>query len=125
MNPPADIDADEDFPGVPDLAGTGPEEALGEGWRRWRQAFHRFPETGFDEHRTADRVARTLELLGLEVRRGIGGTGVVASLRVGERAGVIGLRADMDALALAEKAPGRPHASRCAGRSCSIAAVSA
>ncbi|HEX7638625.1 MAG TPA: M20 aminoacylase family protein [Burkholderiaceae bacterium] len=116
MNPPADIDADEDFPGVPDLAGTGPEEALGEGWRRWRQAFHRFPETGFDEHRTADRVARTLELLGLEVRRGIGGTGVVASLRVGERAGVIGLRADMDALALAEKAPGRPHASRCAGR---------
>ncbi|HEX7688622.1 MAG TPA: hypothetical protein VF453_13000, partial [Burkholderiaceae bacterium] len=77
-------DADpDDFPAVPDPDATGPEDALADGWRRWRQALHRLPETGFDERRTAARIARTLELLGLEVHRGIGGTGVVGSLRVG------------------------------------------
>ncbi len=92
------------------------EGTLEAGWVRWRHEFHRFPETGFDEHRTADRVAQQLQLLGLEVHRGIGGTGVVASLTVGRGRGVIGLRADMDALALTEAAPGRAHASVHAGR---------
>lgn len=87
------------------------EQTLEAGWVRWRHDFHRFPETGFNEHRTSERVAQVLQLLGLEVHRGIGGTGVVASLRVGSGPGVIGLRADMDALALTENAPGRPYAS--------------
>ena len=82
---------------------------------RWRQHLHRHPETGFNEHRTADYVATALEAMGLQVQRGIGGTGVVASLRVGPGAGVIGLRADMDALAMMEQAPGRPHLSQNAG----------
>lgn len=82
---------------------------------RWRHDFHRFPETGFEERRTSDVVANVLEALGLQVHRGIGGTGVVASLRAGDGPGVIGLRADMDALAMAETAPGREHASRHAG----------
>ena len=86
--------------------------ALEPGWVRWRHAFHRFPETGFQEHRTADRLARLLGALGLDVQRGIGGTGIVASLTVGSGRGAIGLRADMDALALAEGATERPHASR-------------
>jgi len=77
----------------------------------WRHHLHRHPETGFHEHRTADHVARVLELLGLEVRRGIGGTGVVGTLTVGRGRGAIGLRADMDALALTEAAEGRAHAS--------------
>jgi hippurate hydrolase len=114
---PPDLDAAaDDFPAVPDPEAAGPEDALADGWRRWRHALHRWPETGFDEQRTSARVARTLALLGLEVHAGIGGTGVVANLRVGDGRGVIGLRADMDALALAENAPGRAHASRCAGR---------
>jgi len=79
---------------------------------RWRHHLHRFPETGFNEARTSDHVASVLTLLGLEVHRGIGGTGVVANLQVGHGPGVIGLRADMDALALAEDAPGRAHASQ-------------
>ena len=89
------------------------EAALQAGWVRWRHDFHRFPETGFNEHRTADRVAATLALLGLDVHRGIGGTGVVANLRLGNGTGVIGLRADMDALAMAEAVPStdRPYAS--------------
>ncbi len=90
---------------------TQDESTLEAGWVRWRHDFHRFPETGFNERRTADRVAQVLQLLGLDVQRGIGGTGVVASLTLGSGSGVIGLRADMDALAMAENAPGRAHAS--------------
>jgi len=85
-------------------------------WRRWRHDFHRFPETGFDEHRSAERVAQVLTLLGLEVERGIGGTGVVGTLRRGHGPGIVALRADMDALAIHEHAPGRAHASEHAGR---------
>lgn len=95
----------------PDMTQTPDEQALAGDWVRWRHDFHRFPETGFNERRTADRVAQLLQLLGLQVQRGIGGTGVVASLTVGSGSGVIGLRADMDALALTETAPERPYAS--------------
>ena len=88
------------------------EQGLEAGWVRWRHEFHRFPETGFQERATSDRVAALLQALGLQVHRGIGGTGVVASLTVGTGPGVIGLRADMDALAMTEQAPGRAHASQ-------------
>jgi hippurate hydrolase len=91
------------------------ETSVGTEMRGWRHQLHQFPETGFNEHRTSGLVARALELMGLEVHRGIGETGVVASLQVGDGRGVIGLRADMDALAMAETAPGRAHASRNAG----------
>ena len=90
---------------------TRDESAMEAGWVRWRHDFHRFPETGFKEERTAGRVAEALQMLGLEVHRGIGGTGVVASLSVGDGSGAIGLRADMDALAMAEGAEGRAYAS--------------
>ncbi|WP_245901437.1 M20 aminoacylase family protein [Simplicispira suum] len=90
---------------------TRDEAAMQADWVRWRHDFHRFPEMGFQEQRTAERVAQLLAVLGLEVHRGIGGTGVVASLSVGNGPGVIGLRSDMDALALSETAEDRPHAS--------------
>ena len=68
----------------------------------WRHALHRKPELGFQEQGTAAFVTAQLEALGLTVHGGIGGTGLVASLRCGDGAGVIGLRADMDALAMTE-----------------------
>ena len=68
----------------------------------WRHALHRKPELGFQEQGTAAFVTAQLEALGLTVHRGIGGTGLVASLTCGEAGGVIGLRADMDALAMTE-----------------------
>ena len=68
----------------------------------WRHALHRKPELGFQEQGTAAFVSAQLEALGLTVHGGIGGTGLVASLRSGDGAGVIGLRADMDALAMTE-----------------------
>ncbi|WP_087723929.1 M20 aminoacylase family protein [Pandoraea sp. PE-S2T-3] len=82
----------------------------------WRHAFHRLPETGFEELRTSQTVATILESFGLDVHRGIGGTGVVASLNVGDGPGAIGIRADMDALLINEQAPGRGHASQVAGK---------
>ncbi|HWN67573.1 MAG TPA: amidohydrolase, partial [Haliangium sp.] len=62
----------------------------------WRHHLHRHPETGFEEVATSDYVAQILTNMGLEVHRGIGGTGLVASLSCGSGKGVIGLRADMD-----------------------------
>jgi hippurate hydrolase len=69
----------------------------------WRRDIHAHPELGFEETRTADIVAEKLESFGLEVHRGIGRTGVVASLRVGNSPKAIGLRADMDALPILEE----------------------
>jgi hippurate hydrolase len=67
-----------------------------------RQDIHANPELGFTEHRTSDLVARELEALGIEVHRGVGGTGVVGVLREGNGPVSIGLRADMDALPILE-----------------------
>ena len=80
-----------------------------------RRDIHAHPELGFEEHRTSDLVAAKLAEWGIEVHRGIGGTGVVGVLRRGNNEGSIGLRADMDALPILE-ATGLPHASTQAGR---------
>lgn len=69
----------------------------------WRQEIHRNPETAFDEHRTAAFVADQLAGFGLEVHRGLAGTGVVATLRAGRGERAIALRADLDALHIQEK----------------------
>ncbi|WP_049622997.1 M20 aminoacylase family protein [Frateuria defendens] len=79
-----------------------------------RRDLHAHPELAYTEHRTAGIVARELRELGLEVHTGIGGTGVVATLRHGSGRGCIGLRADMDALPIVERS-GLPHASTVAG----------
>jgi amidohydrolase len=92
------------------------EIALQSQLKSWRRHLHQNPETGFEEVATSDYVARALEALGLDVHRGIGGTGLVANLTVGNGRGVIGLRADMDALNIAENAPDRPYASRTHGK---------
>jgi hippurate hydrolase len=75
-----------------------------------RRDIHRHPELAFEEHRTADLVARKLEGWGYEVHRGLGGTGVVGKLQRGSSARRLGLRADMDALPILEVTD-RPWAS--------------
>lgn len=83
-----------------------------------RRDIHAHPELAFDEYRTADIVARELQRYGLEVHRGLARTGVVGVLKAGTSSRMIGLRADMDALPLAEmnefphhsKHPGKMHA---------------
>lgn len=68
-----------------------------------RRDIHQHPELGMEEYRTAELVARQLEAFGVEVHRHVGRTGVVGVLRAGEGGGRIGLRADMDALPMAEQ----------------------
>lgn len=68
----------------------------------WRHHMHRHPELAFDEHQTASYIAGLLRGWGYAVTEGIGKTGVVASLKVGNGKRAIGLRADTDALAVQE-----------------------
>lgn len=67
-----------------------------------RHYLHSIPELGLKEFKTADFLADILANLGLAVTRGIGGTGLVASLIRGKRDRAIGLRADMDGLPVSE-----------------------
>jgi amidohydrolase len=67
----------------------------------WRRDLHEHPELGNQEFRTAAIVAEHLESLGMEVRTGVGKTGVVGVLRGGDGP-VVALRADMDALPVTE-----------------------
>ncbi|MBV1799781.1 amidohydrolase [Siccirubricoccus sp. G192] len=69
----------------------------------WRRDFHAHPETGFEEQRTSALVAERLAAWGIEVHRGIGGTGLVGVLRNGNGDRAVGLRADMDALDMPEE----------------------
>lgn len=75
-----------------------------------RQSIHQHPELGFEESTTSQLVAQTLRELGYQVTEGVGGTGVVASLKRGTAGRSIGIRADMDALPI-EEAPGREYCS--------------
>ncbi|MBK9340037.1 MAG: amidohydrolase [Rhodoferax sp.] len=83
-----------------------------------RRDIHQHPELAFEEHRTADLVASKLESWGYAVHRGLGGTGVVGTLKRGDGKRKLGIRADMDALpinentglAWASSTPGIMHA---------------
>ena len=66
-----------------------------------RRDFHRHPELGFEEHRTAAAIEDYLKQLGLRPRR-LCGTGVTAMLEGRSPAPVLLLRADMDALPIEE-----------------------
>jgi amidohydrolase len=81
----------------------------------WRRDIHQNPELSNQEQRTAALVASHLRSLGLEVKTGVGGTGVVALLKGGQPGRVLALRADMDALPVRE-AVDLPYASRAKGR---------
>jgi amidohydrolase len=67
-----------------------------------RRDIHAHPELGFEESRTSDIVAKKLAEWGIEVHRGLGGTGIVGSIRRGNATRALGLRADMDALPMQE-----------------------
>ncbi len=81
-----------------------------------RRDIHAHPELGMEEQRTSAIVAEKLRGWGIDVSSGIGGTGIVGTIKgrlTGQRS--IGLRADMDALAIHEKT-GLPYASTSPGK---------
>ena len=80
----------------------------------WRRDIHQHPELGDQENRTAKLVTDHLRSLGLEVRTGIGRTGVVGILKGGKPGKMVALRADMDALPVKETS-GLPFASTARG----------
>jgi hippurate hydrolase len=83
---------------------------------QWRQRIHAYPETAFEEQKTAALVAELLESFGLRVDRDIARTGVVGTLEGGAPGNrAIALRADMDALHIDEQ-NSVPYASRRPGR---------
>jgi len=79
-------------------------DALQAEMTEWRRALHRRPEFGFEETATAAFVAAKLSAFGFdEVVEGVGGAGVVGTLKRGAGSRVLALRADMDALRIAEQ----------------------
>lgn len=79
-------------------------EALKREMTNWRRDLHAHPEFGFEEKRTAAFVAAKLREFGLDdVAEGVGGTGVVGTLKRGSGNRAIALRAEMDALRISEQ----------------------
>lgn len=69
----------------------------------WRHSLHQIPETAFEEVKTAKFVSGKLLEMGYEVETGVGKTGVVATLKVGDGDKIVGIRADMDAINVIEQ----------------------
>ena len=91
-----------------DLSGSAP-------WMtQTRRQIHQHPELSFQEVQTAALVAQNLKDWGWQVTEGVGGHGVVGTLKCGSGTKSIALRADMDALPIQE-ATGKPYASQHAG----------
>jgi len=80
-----------------------------------RRDIHAHPELCFEEQRTSDLIARTLEGWGIPIHRGLGTTGVVGIVKNGNSPRAVGLRADIDALPMTEHNR-FAHASQHAGK---------
>jgi len=78
-------------------------EAIFEETVALRRDFHMHPEVAFEEFRTSGVIAERLEALGLEVRRGVGQTGVVAVLEGTQPGRTVLARADIDALPISDE----------------------
>ena len=95
-------------------------DAIEQELREWRHHLHANPETAFEEVNTSNYIAEKLKSFGLEPKRGLAKTGLVATLNKGASSPdrSIALRADMDALDMEEqnqlpyrsKIPGKMHA---------------
>ncbi|MGG1664046.1 M20 family metallopeptidase [Brevibacillus sp. NRS-1366] len=76
-----------------------------------RRDLHMYPELSFEEVRTPQKIAEFLQELGLDVKTGVGGRGVVATLTGGKPGKTVAVRADFDALPIEEQT-NTPYASK-------------
>src|SRR5918997_6818998 len=91
------------------------EESFGEKIVALRRDIHREPELGFDTEKTAEKVLAALDGLPLEIETGVAQNGIVATLRGEGEGPTVALRADMDALPIAEETD-LPFASETEGK---------
>ncbi|GAB5445997.1 M20 aminoacylase family protein [Gymnodinialimonas sp.] len=97
------------MPVINSIAAAAPE------MKTWRRHLHRHPELNFDCHGTAAFIVERLKAFGItDIHTGIATSGVIAIIDSGVPGPTIGLRADMDALPIAE-ATGAEHASTVPG----------
>ena len=85
---------------------------------QWRHHIHQHPEIAFEEKETSDFIAKKLESFGIEVHRGLGGTGLVGVIHGKDKGASnksVGIRADIDALPMTEKT-NLPYSSKNEGR---------
>ncbi|SDM94681.1 amidohydrolase [Paenibacillus sp. yr247] len=78
-------------------------QAIYEEMVAWRRYLHQNPELSFHEYRTAEFVANHLQSWDIEVRKNVGGNGVVGLLRGSGEGPTVALRADMDALPIQDE----------------------
>src|SRR3954452_16419234 len=90
------------------------DQALAQNLTAWRRHLHAHPGLTLHEGETAAFVAARLREMGVEVTEGVGGHGVVGTIRRGGNRSV-GLRGDMDALPIQEVNPDLPHRSTIPG----------
>ena len=90
------------------------DKALAQNLTAWRRHLHAHPGLTLNEGETAAFVAARLREMGVEVTEGVGGHGVVGTIRRGGNRSV-GLRGDMDALPIQELNPDLPHRSTIPG----------
>ena len=69
----------------------------------WRRYLHQNPELSFHEYQTAEFVANHLQSWDIEVRKSVGGNGVVGLLRGSSEGPTVALSADMDALPIQDE----------------------
>lgn len=80
-----------------------------------RRQIHADPELGYEENRTAARIVERLrQIPELDLRTGVAGTGIIATLGADKPGPMVALRAEMDALPIVEES-GKPHASKTHG----------
>lgn len=77
-------------------------EALAPKMREWQEHLHKHPEVALEEVNSAKYIASELRAMGYEVEEGIGTTGLVATLKVGNGTKNLGIRAEFDALPIEE-----------------------
>lgn len=92
-------------------------QALKDEITAYRRAMHEYPGTAYEEEFASNLVAEKLAEWGIPFERGLGKTGIVATIagQYDKSGKSIGLRADMDALDIAE-APNKPHISKIPGK---------
>lgn len=77
--------------------------AIHDQMKEWRQHLHKNPELSLKEYETSKYVQGRLREMGIAYHTGYGGTGIIAVIKNGTSERTIGLRADMDALAITEE----------------------